>query len=554
MSATTRFLVARGRSTAVRLALPALGTVSIGSGPNNDLRLREPSVASEHALVFLDHGIGVRFLEADSARLGPGGEERVRPGTTLELEVGDRVRIGQVELGFAEGIEAEQSPRVLGRAYFERRLQALGARADAAGRGASVARIQVRGGVPEDSVEAAISARLRPGDLFARIATGDWAILFGASTDSHAHQLVTELARVLVPQGADLLAGIAGGAGSGAGELLEVAAQRLSRPSLSVRSRLYTSRDPAMQAVEKLVDKVARGATHVLILGETGVGKDVIAQLVHERSARSQGPFIRVSSVDLPDSFLEEAATNFLARARGGTVHLDEVAGLSPRAQLGLGYLLDEAPSTGHDVRFLATANQDLNAHVASGTFRKDLFFRLNQVTITIPPLRERTSDIVPLAELFLARAAEVSQRGVPQLSEAAAGRLESYSWPGNVRELSNVVERALLMSQGSVIGVEHLPPELSSDATPPASRPRVAAEEPDTADDEVSPGTGKPGSLREEIAALEKKRIIEALQKHPTQRDAAASLDMPMRTFLNRLDALGIPRARGGGGGGKQS
>ncbi|MCK6547206.1 sigma 54-interacting transcriptional regulator [Myxococcota bacterium] len=550
-----RYLVVRGRSTSLRFALPALGSISIGSGAGNDLRIREPDVAREHAILFLDHGIGLRALDAKSALAergsapdGPRREKAIGAGQTVELELGDRVRLGSIELAFFGGVEAEPRVHVLARAHGERRLRAEVEAASADGRSVTVLRLRVPHAKPE-VIEAALGRHLGDARFVAELGPSEWLAVLASSSELAAQQVASELARTLAASGAELFAGSASSSEADVGELVELAGDRLARPSSAAqRGKLLPSKDRAMQEIERLVDRVARASTHVLVLGETGVGKDLVAQAIHERSSRASGPFIRVNCVDLSDSFLEEAATNFLSRARGGTVHLDEVAGLSLRAQLSLGYLLDESPSTGHDVRFLASSNQDLSAHVASGAFRKDLFFRLNQVTIAVPPLRSRLADVGPLAELFLARAAESHGRAkAPRLTDDAKRRLEAYAWPGNVRELKNVVERALLLAPSDVIGPEHLPPELVD------SSAEITAPEADDTDD-VGPAvravsaTGKPGSLREEIAALEKKRIVEALAKYPTQRDAAAALDMPMRTFLNRLDALGIPRARGGG------
>jgi DNA-binding NtrC family response regulator len=157
------------------------------------------------------------------------------------------------------------------------------------------------------------------------------------------------------------------------------------------------------------------------------------------------------------------------------------------------------------------------------------------ELTIQVPPLRERTANVVFLAELFILMSMPLSRRVRPmRLSEQAKVALMQYSWPGNSQELRNVVERAMMLATGDVIGLEHLPAELVGGLS--------------SVEQHASAPCEKPMSLREEIEALEKKRILEALQKYPTQRDAAAALDMPMSTFLTRLDAFGIPRVRGGG------
>lgn len=162
----------------------------------------------------------------------------------------------------------------------------------------------------------------------------------------------------------------------------------------------------------------------------------------------------------------------------------------------------------------------------------------LTELTIQIPPLRERSSNVVFLAELFILMSMPMTRRARPtRLSDRAKAALTAYSWPGHAQELRGVIERALSLASGDVIDLEHLPSEIANAISAPAA----------TNEAHVDAGA-KPKSLREEIEALEKRRILEALQLHPTQRDAAAALDIPMSTFLSRLDAFGIPRVRGGG------
>jgi transcriptional regulator with AAA-type ATPase domain len=535
-----RYLLVRGRSTSLRMALPALGSLSIGSARSSDVRIRERGVDEEHATLFLDHGIGLRINAADCAHLElrEGREPREKPievGKTIDLELGERVRIGSVEVSFAGSEEVEGHPRFVPQKYFEERLRAAAISAERTS--TAVVRLKIGGREDPEKLEEALRSRVRPHDVFTALAEREYAVLLSEVTEAQARTAVAAITDSLLERGAEVLSGLAQGGDGAPEDLLDIAGERMARPTMGGdRPRSLLTSDPAMERVARLIERVARSSTHVLILGETGVGKDLIAQLIHDRSDRASGPFVRVNCVDLSDSFLEEASSNFLARAKGGTVHLDEIGGLSLRAQLSLGYLLDEAPSATHDVRFVASSNQDLMESVDAGTFRKDLFFRLNQLTIQVPPLRDRPLDVVPLAEQFIAGS---KRSRPPRLSEQAKAALTSYSWPGNVRELKNVVDRALLLTGGDVLGLEHLPSEILGGG------PIIERAAP--AESEGSPD--KPKSLREEIEALEKKRILEALQKYPTQRDAAAALDMPMRTFLNRLDAFGIPRARGGGG-----
>jgi two-component system, response regulator FlrC len=274
-----------------------------------------------------------------------------------------------------------------------------------------------------------------------------------------------------------------------------------------------------------------------LIHGETGTGKNLVARMIHERSQRALRPLVQINCADLDDD-----AEQLVARARGGTVLLDEVGALSPRAQVSVGHLLEQL---GEQVRFLATSNHDLRAEVKRSAFRKDLYFRLNRLSVVVPPLRERKGDIIALAEHFAHVTAKSLRRPrVPKLSEDAKAKLLEHVWLGNVRELQGAIERAVTICGSDKLGPEHISLEnLGEDTMPDLGE--VALDE-ESAPKTESPATesGAP-SLRDELAALERRRIQEALDKYPTQADAAKALDIPLRTFLNRLDALGIERPR---------
>ncbi|ONG55267.1 sigma-54-dependent Fis family transcriptional regulator [Pseudoroseomonas deserti] len=238
------------------------------------------------------------------------------------------------------------------------------------------------------------------------------------------------------------------------------------------------ARDPVMAAVLARADQVARAEASVLITGESGTGKEVMARRIHAGSRRASGPFVALNCAALPESLLESelfghekgAFSGAVAgrkgkfeQAEGGTLLLDEIGEMDPRLQAKLLRALQEREidrlgSTRPikvDVRILAATNRDLMAEVRAGRFREDLYFRLDVVRLRLPPLRERPGDILPLADLFAARFAEVN--GLPPRSLDAAARraLLAYSWPGNVRELENALHRAVLMAEGDAIGAE---------------------------------------------------------------------------------------------------
>jgi two-component system, NtrC family, response regulator AtoC len=317
-------------------------------------------------------------------------------------------------------------------------------------------------------------------------------------------------------------------------------------------------RDPAMQALYEQVGRAARAAISVLILGETGVGKEVVARAVHHRSPRARGPFLELNCAALPPSLLEaelfgheknaftganQARPGLLEAADQGTVFLDEVGELPAAVQVKLLRVLEDRKvlriggrtPRQLDVRFVAATNRDLEAEVAAGTFRQDLYFRLNGVSFVIPPLRERTAEIAPLAERFLVAAGQTLDRTEPlRLAPEALGYLERHRWPGNVRELRNVIERAAVLASGDLIVPADLPSQLT----------RVAGSA--IRADGSSPPS-KPAPRRApDASAGERERIIDALDRCAgNQTRAAKLLGISLRTLVNRLAEHDIPRPR---------
>ena len=243
---------------------------------------------------------------------------------------------------------------------------------------------------------------------------------------------------------------------------------------------LIIGRSAAIQAISALAERVAEGDAKVLITGESGVGKDLVAQLIHHLSRRAGQPFVAVNCAGVPETLLESQLfghvrgaftdahrdkVGMLQQAHRGTIFLDEVAEMSLRMQAMFLRFLEngeiqpvgsEVIRTQVDVRVIAATNKDLMAAVSAGNFREDLMYRLDVVHIRVPPLRERAEDVRALIEHHLSRA----QRHI-NLTEEALHALETYRWPGNVRELQNVVERLIWTSVNDTVGVENLPPRL---------------------------------------------------------------------------------------------
>jgi Nif-specific regulatory protein len=294
-----------------------------------------------------------------------------------------------------------------------------------------------------------------------------------------------------------------------------------------------------MQEVYGLIEKVTRSKTTVLILGESGVGKELVASAIHYNSPNSKGPFVKFNCAALPESVIESelfghergsfTGAAALRRGRfeeadGGTVFLDEIGELSLPMQAKLLRVLQEKSfervggnTPIHvDLRILAATNRDLKDMVEKGTFREDLYYRLNVFPITIPPLRERGNDIVVLADHFVSRFSSEMGVDVRRISTPALNMLMCYSWPGNVRELENVIERAMLLAEDGVIHGYNLPPSLQ---TPMASE--VVAE----------------GSLETRLNAIEYEMIVEALKLHQgNMTEAANQLGLTRRILGLRM------------------
>jgi two-component system, NtrC family, response regulator AtoC len=326
-------------------------------------------------------------------------------------------------------------------------------------------------------------------------------------------------------------------------------------------------RDPVMRALYEQVTRAARGDLSVLILGETGVGKEVVARAVHDQSRRARKRYLALNCSALAPALLEAelfghekgsftgatlAREGLLETADGGTVFLDEVGELPVHVQVKLLRVLDEkkvwrlggrAPLD-LDIRFIAATNRDLQAEVTRGTFRKDFYHRLNGLEIVIPPLRQRTAEIGPLAEHFLAVETRRYDRTRSfQLSPEALGYLERHDWEGNVRELRNVIERAAALSTGDVITPADLPGNLTGVARGTAPRAAVLPPEGATAGTAAGAADGKPWTPAE---IEERERIVQALEQHAgNQTRAAKHLGMPLRTLVNRLKKYGISRPR---------
>jgi transcriptional regulator with GAF, ATPase, and Fis domain len=327
------------------------------------------------------------------------------------------------------------------------------------------------------------------------------------------------------------------------------AATAVFAPRLSMFEEIVGT-SQALQAVFSRVVKVAPTGSSVLILGETGTGKELIARAVHKRSQRSSRAFVSVSCAAIPHDLVASelfghekgsftgAVQQRLGRfelADGGTIFLDEIGELPPVTQIALLRVLQEHEfervggnrSIQSDVRVIAATNRKLEAAIAAGTFRSDLFYRLNVFPIEIPPLRERREDILLLVEYFIDRYARKTGKSIRRIDKKSLDLLQSYPWPGNIRELQNVIERSVIVCESENFSVDESWLSRQPHATDPKS----------------------PLDLSEKLAAQEKEMIEAALRECRGQvfgaSGAAAKLGIPRSTLESKITSLKIDKYR---------
>ncbi len=343
-------------------------------------------------------------------------------------------------------------------------------------------------------------------------------------------------------------------------QVIVVENERLKAQISRIASAEVLGKSDAMRKVLELATRIAPTKTTVLLTGESGTGKERLARLIHERSDRASGPFLVVNCGALPEALMESelfghekgaftgAATKSLGlfrEADGGTVMLDEVGELPLSLQVKLLRVLQErnvrpvgaAHEVPVDVRVLAATNRDVEADVASGKFRQDLYYRLNVIRLTLPPLRERREDVPLLAERFIQRFAREMGKDVVGFTPDGLRALTAYSFPGNVRELENVIERAVALSGSRVIGLGDLPESISGHASQSAQTLLSL------------PAGGL--NLDDVLGEAERRLLLEALERSGGVRKRAAELlGITFRSLRYRLQKLGLAEGESEGEG----
>jgi DNA-binding NtrC family response regulator len=572
-------LLVHHRDGAEVVPLAEGAAVVVGRVPPADVIVPDVSLSRLHARFTLTDG----QLAVEDLGSSNGTVLRAAAVERADLQPGDELRLGAV-LVTVHATEGAARLGLLGHERLCALIEAEIARARFFGR--ALALIMVRaargpgGAPPYRAFHARVQAALRPVDRLG-IYSGDALLALLPEVDAAA---AIELGQRLAGAGPEaLLSGVATypDAGTSVGTLLsacraaahaatpaapvQVAAGRAARTLAPTGGAAPVAESAGMRAVLETARRVARGAIPVLLLGETGSGKEVVARFVHEASPRRAGPLVSVNCGAIAPTLLEstlfghekgaftgavQQQKGVFEAADGGTVFLDEVGELPLPAQAALLRALEAkrvtrvgaAREIAVDVRVVAATNRDLEAMCADGRFREDLLYRLNTVTLSIPPLRERPEDVAPLALRFLAAA--TGEGWARAIDDEAIELLRAHTWPGNVRELRNAVERAVVIAPGDTIGVDDLPERVRQASARVVSAPAASA-----------PGGGGPGALavgalegdfRARMEQLEAAVLEHALeQAGHNQSETARRLGMPLRTLVHKIRAHGIRRPR---------
>jgi two-component system response regulator AtoC len=550
--------------------LPKSGSMTIGRD-NADLRINDPLASRPHARLHINEGGLFEIEDVGSINGTKVRGVALAPGDRVAVLPGEAVTIGQTILMVQETRVAARPRRVWPHTHFEARVEEECARATETRTPFAIIRLAVEGNQAAATVADAISPALRTSDMLALYGPTDYEIFLPATPPDLGAAINNDVVGRLRAQSIVARTGIACHPRDGQTPeaLVARSSERLRGKESPAPVEGVVVEDPRMRRVYGLAQSAARGGISVLILGENGVGKDVMAREVHRLSPRAKAPFVTINCAAMPEALLESelfgheknaftgaaaAKPGLLETAPGGTVFLDEIGEMPASMQAKLLRVIEtrEVQPIGAlkpraiNVRFIAATNRNLEADIGAGKFRQDLYYRLNGITLNIPPLRERRSEILPLVRSFLAQFARESERTPPDVSPDAARLLESYPWPGNIREVRNVVERALLLCEGHEILPEHLPIETMAAnsisfaaAQPPL--PPMAPVFPSAGPADMGRPTMPMGAVEDE-----RDRILRVLAECAgSQTRAAKVLGIARSTLIARLDEYGVPRPR---------
>jgi DNA-binding NtrC family response regulator/pSer/pThr/pTyr-binding forkhead associated (FHA) protein len=549
-------LLAVGRDAQVCVPLPRSGALCIGRAESADVRIPDPAASRFHARLLVNPD-GFVIEDMNSANGTYVRDQRIPSGRSLPLAPGEAIGIGATLLTVQRNTAAFVTPGLVTHCQFDARLVEECARAETLRRSFALLRIDATASPAPDNIETVLAGSLRTGDVGATYSPGKFEVLLVDTAPSAVDGLVEQIRHALTSAAIEATFGIAfcPADGSSPGEIFAKACARVREGRNAGQERQgVVIRNPKVRQLHEIAERAAVGTITVLIYGETGVGKELLAESIHAHSSRASGPMVAVNCAALSETLLESelfghekgaftgavaARKGLFEAASGGTLFLDEVGEMSAVMQAKLLRVLEThlvVPVGGTkprpvDVRVVAASNRDLEEEVAAGRFRQDLFFRLNGILLAIPPLRERSDEIEPIARLVLESVAAQTGRTVPDLDPRVLELLALYPWPGNVRELRNTMERALLLCTGSTITLAHLPEERMRQSIERERVPAPVVDVPDGATE-----------WRKRRAESEKQSMAGALSRCNGNRTRAAELlGMPRSTFMRKLSEYGL-------------
>lgn len=536
----------------------------IGRQEPADILIRDRSLSRQHAkLTTSAAGIVLEDLDStNGTRVNGKAIER------RELVLGDRVTLGAVTLALHSSAAGEALSALEGHERFVGRLEEEVKRARQFRRGFAVLMVRGCGGEKQHVSHFASDVRLalRPVDQLSLYAADRLEVLLPEADEAEATRLAEAVVRAGGRRSLCCALALYPSDGTTGAALLEACSRAVQRGEAGVErvreadgaavtgtgATEGAALGPAMRALLSEADRVASAEVPILILGETGSGKEVLARRIHAASRRAKKPLLPVNCGAIPEQLIEstlfghergaftgatESRAGVFETAHGGTVLLDEVGELPTAAQAALLRALDTHRITrvgaskdrAVDVRVLAATHRDLEQMVSEGLFRQDLLYRLNTIVLALPPLRKRPEELEALASAFIDEAARRNRCERPALGAEALAALRRWSWPGNVRELRNVLERAVVIAQEGEITIDELPPALRARRVAPA-----------TTDSGVD--VGETDSFKELVQRYETRLIVDALRACGWNQSAAAlRLQMPRRTLIHKMGVYGI-------------
>ena len=557
--------------------------LTMGRAEPSVLRINDPRLSRVHARIVLsDNQITVEDLGSKNGTWIAG--RRIQ---TASLEVGDELRLGGLPARIHALGRSGQSLRLEGDEHFRRSVEEEATRAQQFHRPFALLVVRVaraRGdGVPPSVEEHVhrwlerVHSQLRPVDRIGPYGFDAVQLLLPETGPDEAVRIARAIAAAPRTPGPPLVVGVSlyPGAAGTVEELFELARAASNRAGPE-RPVEVTSTAPwfdsstvaegspiagaAMRELLETARQVSSSRVPVILQGETGTGKEVLARFLHEQGTRRAHRMVRVNCGAIPRELVEstlfghergaftgagQLKQGVFEEAHGGTVFLDEIGEMPLAAQVALLRVLETgafsrvgaSKELTVDVRVIAATHRDLESMVAAGSFREDLYYRLNAILLAIPPLRERLDELEPLVHRFLRLANKDNGRNVQGFEPATLGLLRAYSWPGNVRELKNAIERAVVVARGALLAPGDLPARVQG-ATPAAPAPTL----PVVAQRAPPPEPDGAGPARQQVRGYEAHLIQEALAATGWNRSQAAErLGIPVRTLSYRMKVLGL-------------